>query len=36
MDLQVGAMSGTDSITAIRTEFLEARISALTAYKRDV
>jgi DNA-binding NarL/FixJ family response regulator len=36
MDLQMPTMSGTDAITAIRTEFPTARIVVLTAYKGDI
>jgi DNA-binding NarL/FixJ family response regulator len=36
MDLQLGSMSGIDAITAIRAEFPEARIIALTTYPGDV
>src|SRR3984885_5471203 len=36
MDLQMPTMNGTDAIIAIRSEFPEARVVVLTAYKRDV
>src|SRR5262245_386134 len=36
MDLQMPAMSGTDAIIAIRSEFPDARIIVLTTYAGDV
>jgi len=36
MDLQMAEMSGIDAISAIRTEFPEARIIVLTTYSGDV
>jgi len=36
MDLQMGAMSGIDAITAIRGEFPDVRIIVLTTYPGDV
>jgi DNA-binding NarL/FixJ family response regulator len=36
MDLQMPEMAGIDAITAIRSEFLDARIIVLTTYEGDV
>src|SRR5262245_36287355 len=36
MDLQLPDLSGIDVMTAIRTEFSDARIVILTTYERDV
>jgi DNA-binding NarL/FixJ family response regulator len=36
MDLQMPEMNGIDAMTAIRTEFPEARIIVLTTYRGDV